>query len=134
MKKAIYLLFIIAILFAACQPKPHEPEGPVAPLKQMPAVKDVAMYQVNPRVFAPEKSLLAVADHIAELANGFSAAAAYVEHVIAGFYIYMTKRPVGKLRMAFVHRTDHQFSPKAVGLFGVFYEFMIFHVFTSSKI
>ena len=68
MKKAIYLLFIIAILFAACQPKPHEPEGPVAPLKQMPAVKDVAMYQVNPRVFAPEKSLLAVADRIDSIA------------------------------------------------------------------
>ena len=68
MKKAIYLLFTITVLFAACQPKPHEPEGPVAPLKQMPAVKDVAMYQVNPRVFAPEKSLLAVADRIDSIA------------------------------------------------------------------
>ena len=49
---------------AACRPTTREPEGPVAPLQQMPAVKDVAMYQVNPRVFAPEKSLLAVADRI----------------------------------------------------------------------
>ena len=69
-KKNSFLLALCSIVtlslcffVASCQPK-QEPEGPVAPLKQMPAVKDVAMYQVNPRVFAPEKSLLAVADRI----------------------------------------------------------------------
>ena len=31
---------------------------------EMPAVEDVAMYKVNPRVFAPEKSLNAVAARI----------------------------------------------------------------------
>ena len=63
MKKSIIFLGL-AVLFVACQPKSQEPEGPVAPLKQMPAVEDVVMYQVNPRVFAPENSLRAVADRI----------------------------------------------------------------------
>ena len=63
MKKSI-LFLSLAVLFVACQPKSQEPEGPVAPLKQMPAVEDVVMYQVNPRVFAPENSLRAVADRI----------------------------------------------------------------------
>ena len=62
--KKLFLLFAAGLLLSACQPKQQEPEGPVAPLKEMPAVKDVAMYQVNPRVFAPEKSLRAVADRI----------------------------------------------------------------------
>ena len=54
MKKSVHLLLALAVLLVvACQPKQQEPEGPVAPLAKMPAVKDVAMYQVNPRVFAP---------------------------------------------------------------------------------
>ena len=65
MKKQLFFITTLAVLLAACQPKvAQEPEGPVAPLAQMPAVKDVAMYQVNPRVFAPENSLRAVADRI----------------------------------------------------------------------
>ena len=68
MKKLLFFITTLVILLVACQPKPQEPEGPVAPLKEMPAVKDVAMYQVNPRVFAPEKSLLAVADRIDSIA------------------------------------------------------------------
>ena len=55
MKKLLYFATLsICCILVACQPKvAQEPEGPVAPLAQMPAVKDVAMYQVNPRVFAP---------------------------------------------------------------------------------
>ena len=66
MKKLLYFATLsICCILVACQPKvAQEPEGPVAPLAQMPAVKDVAMYQVNPRVFAPENSLRAVADRI----------------------------------------------------------------------
>ena len=66
MKKLLYFaIFSICCILVACQPKvAQEPEGPVVPLAQMPAVKDVAMYQVNPRVFAPENSLRAVADRI----------------------------------------------------------------------
>ena len=65
MKKQLFFITTLAVLLAACQPKvAQEPEGPVAPLAKMPAVKDVAMYQVNPRVFAPENSLRAVADRI----------------------------------------------------------------------
>ena len=62
--KKLLLFLSLAVVLAACQPKQQEPEGPVAPLKQMPAVEDVVMYQVNPRVFAPENSLRAVADRI----------------------------------------------------------------------
>ena len=67
------LLFGVSLLslsyfVTACRPKAQEPDGPVAALRQMPAVADVAMYQVNPRVFAPEKSLLAVADRIDSIA------------------------------------------------------------------
>ena len=68
MKKLFLFLSAALLVLAACQPKVQEPEGPVAPLKEMPAVSDVAMYQVNPRVFAPEKSLLAVADRIDSIA------------------------------------------------------------------
>lgn len=66
MKKLLYFATLsICCIFVACQPKvAQEPEGPVAPLAQMPAVKDVAMYQVNPRVFAPENSLRGVAERI----------------------------------------------------------------------
>ena len=66
MKKLLYFATLsICCILVACQPKVAQvPEGPVAPLAQLPAVKDVAMYQVNPRVFAPENSLRAVADRI----------------------------------------------------------------------
>ena len=70
MKKIFLFLTVALFAIVACQPKhAQEPDGPVAPLQKMPAVKDVAMYQVNPRVFAPEKSLRAVADRIDSIAS-----------------------------------------------------------------
>ena len=70
MKKIFLFLTVALFAIVACQPKhAQEPDGPVAPLQKMPAVKDVAMYQVNPRVFAPENSLRAVADRIDSIAS-----------------------------------------------------------------
>ena len=70
MKKSFLFLTVALFAIVACQPKhAQEPDGPVAPLQKMPAVKDVAMYQVNPRVFAPENSLRAVADRIDSIAS-----------------------------------------------------------------
>ena len=36
---------------------------------KLPAVKDVVMYQVNPRVFAPSNSLKAVASRVAAISD-----------------------------------------------------------------
>ena len=64
MKKLLYLFSIIAIL-VACKPSSDSKQESF----KMPAVSDVAMYQVNPRVFAPENSLNAVADRIDSIRN-----------------------------------------------------------------
>lgn len=60
MKKFFALAASIAIVLTACEPKKHQ----VADSFQLPAVEDIAMYQVNPRVFAPNNSLQAVANRI----------------------------------------------------------------------
>ena len=55
------LLFIgIALAVISCKPTQETKEV----VFEMPAVDDIAMYQVNPRVFAPENSLNAVAARI----------------------------------------------------------------------
>ena len=48
----------IVLFMNAC--KPEKKEGSFA----LPAIDDIAMYQVNPRVFAPDHSLNAVAARI----------------------------------------------------------------------
>ena len=59
MKKLLLSLTILSLL-AACRPaKETKTEA-----FELPAVDDIAMYQVNPRVFAPENSLTAVAARI----------------------------------------------------------------------
>ena len=63
MKKLILSISIVAAV-VACKPAQEQVAF------KMPAVEDIAMYQVNPRVFAPENSLNAVAariDSISEL-------------------------------------------------------------------
>ena len=60
MKKLLLTLCAAAIVLTACDPK----QQPTATDFQLPAVDDIAMYQVNPRVFAPQNSLRAVADRI----------------------------------------------------------------------
>ncbi len=60
MKKLFFVLGIAAIMLTACDPKPKTAEQSF----QLPATDDIAMYQVNPRVFAPDHSLQAVAARI----------------------------------------------------------------------
>ena len=60
MKKLLLTFCAAAIVLSACEPKKPN----VADNFQLPAVEDVAMYQVNPRVFAPQNSLRAVAARI----------------------------------------------------------------------
>ena len=63
MKKLLLSISIVAAV-VGCRPAQEQVAF------KMPAVEDIAMYQVNPRVFAPEKSLNAVAariDSISEL-------------------------------------------------------------------
>ena len=55
MKKFLFLIGI-AVTMVACKPAQKAKQ-----VFEMPAVEDIAMYQVNPRVFAPENSLNAVA-------------------------------------------------------------------------
>jgi len=65
MKKLLLCIGMVAAI-AACKPTQETRTAAF----EMPAVEDIAMYQVNPRVFAPEKSLNAVAariDSISEL-------------------------------------------------------------------
>ena len=59
MKKLMMMVALVAVLLTACDPK-NKNENSFA----LPEVADIAMYQVNPRVFAPEKSLNAVAARI----------------------------------------------------------------------
>ena len=59
MKKLMMMVALVAVLLTACDPK-NKNENSFA----LPEVSDIAMYQVNPRVFAPEKSLNAVAARI----------------------------------------------------------------------
>ena len=59
MKKLLLSISILALL-ASCKPA-KEAKTEVF---ELPAVEDIAMYQVNPRVFAPENSLNAVAARI----------------------------------------------------------------------
>lgn len=61
MKKLLVWLALATMLLAACRP---EKKG-----FEVPEVEDVVMYQVNPRVFAPEKSLNAVTARIDSIAN-----------------------------------------------------------------
>ena len=58
MKKLFFYIAILATV-VACKPTQE-----VKKAFEMPAVEDIAMYQVNPRVFAPENSLNAVAVRI----------------------------------------------------------------------
>ena len=58
--KKLFLSISIAAAIVACHPSQETKEAPF----QMPAVDDIAMYQVNPRVFAPDHSLNAVAERI----------------------------------------------------------------------
>ena len=58
MKKFLLPIFILAIVIS-CEPSKER-----ASVFEMPAVADIAMYQVNPRVFAAENSLNAVASRI----------------------------------------------------------------------
>ena len=57
--KKLMMVALVAVLLTACDPK-NKNENSFA----LPEVSDIAMYQVNPRVFAPEKSLNAVAARI----------------------------------------------------------------------
>ena len=57
MKKYIFVVSLLCLL-AACTGK-RQGEAAVE-IAALPAVEDVVMYQVNPRVFAPEKSFKAV--------------------------------------------------------------------------
>ena len=52
---------VLSILLAACNPNKQKADNNEF---KLPEVTDIAMYQVNPRVFAPEKSLNAVAARI----------------------------------------------------------------------
>ena len=57
--KKLVLYFSILATVVACKPTQETKQ-----VFEMPAVEDIAMYQVNPRVFAPENSLNAVAARI----------------------------------------------------------------------
>ena len=58
--KKLFLSISIVAAIVACRPSQETKEAPF----QMPAIDDIAMYQVNPRVFAPDHSLNAVAGRI----------------------------------------------------------------------
>ena len=58
--KKLFLSISIVAAIVACRPSQETKEAPF----QMPAIDDIAMYQVNPRVFAPDHSLNAVAERI----------------------------------------------------------------------
>ncbi len=59
MKKILLFICVMAAI-VACKPTPETKNVAF----EMPAVADIAMYQVNPRVFAPQNSLNAVAARI----------------------------------------------------------------------
>jgi uncharacterized lipoprotein YmbA len=52
--KKLLLFALLAAVLSACRPAQQTTQQAF----QLPEVEDIAMYQVNPRVFAPEKSLL----------------------------------------------------------------------------
>ena len=58
--KKLVLFISMTVAVVSCGPKQETKQVAF----EMPAVEDIAMYQVNPRVFAPEKSLNAVASRI----------------------------------------------------------------------
>ena len=60
-KLSLALASIVLVTLTACDPKKAKSADEDF---QLPAVEDIAMYQVNPRVFAPDHSLNAVADRI----------------------------------------------------------------------
>ena len=64
MKKLLLSIGIVAALVAC---RPQQESKPTA--FQLPAVDDIAMYQVNPRVFAPRNSLNAVAARIDSISD-----------------------------------------------------------------
>ncbi|MBQ9231667.1 MAG: alpha-amylase [Prevotella sp.] len=59
MKRLLLYVGILAVIMG-CRPAQQEKPADF----QLPAIEDIAMYQVNPRVFAPQNSLNAVADRI----------------------------------------------------------------------
>ena len=63
MKKLILSISIVAAVLISCRPAQEQVAF------KMPAVDDIAMYQVNPRVFAPENSLNAVAARIDSISD-----------------------------------------------------------------
>ena len=60
MKHSLLLLLALVLLLGACRPAEGNDSKDGAKGFQLAAVDDIVMYQVNPRVFAPEKSLKAV--------------------------------------------------------------------------
>ena len=60
MKKLLFVISAVILTLTACNPQPKTTDNEFT----MPAVDDIAMYQVNPRVFAPDHSLNAVAARI----------------------------------------------------------------------
>lgn len=66
MKKLLSLLCLAAfvMLLGSCDPQKNNSQKGDAANFKLADVEDIAMYQVNPRVFAPEKSLNAVAARI----------------------------------------------------------------------
>ena len=60
MKKLLFILSAVLLVLTACNPKQKKSGDDFV----LPAVADIAMYQVNPRVFAPQNSLNAVAARI----------------------------------------------------------------------
>lgn len=64
MKKTVTLLCLVAMIVASI---PYANSRTID--FQLPAVKDVVMYQVNPRVFAPENSLKVVASRVSAISD-----------------------------------------------------------------
>ena len=56
------LVTLLAVLLTSCDPQKNQSK--TENNYEVPDIADIAMYQVNPRVFAPEKSLNAVAARI----------------------------------------------------------------------
>ena len=63
--KKLFLTISILTAIVGCNPKQETKQIAF----EMPAVEDIAMYQVNPRVFAPENSLNAVAARIDSISD-----------------------------------------------------------------
>lgn len=58
------LLLLVVIVAAACQPGKNDAKADEGDGFKLAAVNDIVMYQVNPRVFAPEKSIVAVTQRL----------------------------------------------------------------------